>query len=173
LADPILLVRAAVALLAVAILVAALARRVSVPESVVLVVVGLCGAILLPDLLVAVTPGLVLGVFVPGLVFAAAYSIDWTDLRPVLGPILALAIPGVVASALIVAFALHVGVGLPLELAFVVGAITAATDSAAVVATTAAQLDGPFSLLTMNSSRIAPTRATDVCASMASRTIDI
>ena len=147
-ADPILLVRAAVALLAVAILVAALARRVSVPESVVLVVVGLCGAILLPDLLVAVTPGLVLGVFVPGLVFAAAYSIDWTDLRPVLGPILALAIPGVVASALIVAFALHVGVGLPLELAFVVGAITAATDPVAVVATMR-RLDVPRGLRTI------------------------
>jgi Na+:H+ antiporter len=148
LTDPILLVRAAVALLAVAILFAALARRVSLPESVVLVLVGLFGATLFPDLLVAVTPGLVLGVFVPGLVFAAAYSIDWTDLRPVLGPILALAIPGVLASAVIVAFALYLGMGLPLELAFVVGAITAATDPVAVVATMR-RLDVPRGLRTI------------------------
>jgi Na+:H+ antiporter len=146
--DPILLVRAAVALLAVAILVAALARRVSVPESVVLIVAGLCAATLSPEILVAVTPGLVLGVFVPGLVFAAAYSIDWTDLRPVLGPILALAIPGVLASAIVVAFVLHLGMGLPLELAFVVGAITAATDPVAVVATMR-RLDVPQGLRTI------------------------
>ena len=93
------------------------------------------GATLFPKIGLAVTPGLVLGVFIPGLVFAAAYSIDWTDLRPVLGPIVALAVPGVLVSAVIVAFALHLAVGLPLELAFVVGAITAATDPVAVVAT--------------------------------------
>jgi len=62
---------------------------VSLPDSVVLVIAGLLGAALFPEIGLAITPGLVLGVFVPGLVFAAAYSIDWTDLRPVLGPILA------------------------------------------------------------------------------------
>ena len=100
-----------------------------------LVIAGLAGSLLFPQIGLAITPGLVLGVFVPGLVFAAAYSIDWTDLRPVLGPILALAVPGVLGSAIIVAFALYLGIGLPLELAFVVGAITAATDPVAVVAT--------------------------------------
>ena len=89
-----------------------------------------------------------LGVFVPGLVFAAAYSIDWADLRPVLGPIVALAIPGVLASAAIVAVALHLGTGIPLELAFVVGAITAATDPVAVVATMR-RLDVPGGLRTL------------------------
>ena len=146
--DPTLLVRVAVALLAVATVVAAFARRASLPDSVVLVVAGLWGAILFPEIAVAITPGLVLGVFVPGLVFAAAYSIDWTDLRPVLGPIVALAIPGVLASAVVVAFALHLGMGLPLELAFVVGAITAATDPVAVVATMR-RLDVPRGLRTL------------------------
>src|SRR5216117_132077 len=89
-----------------------------------------------------------LGVFVPGLVFAAAYSIDWAELRPVLAPIVALAIPGVLASAVVVAFALHLGVGVPLELAFVVGAITAATDPVAVVATMR-RLDVPRGLRTL------------------------
>ena len=133
--DPILLIRVAVALLAAATVVVAFARRASLPDSVVLVLAGIVGATLFPEIGLAVTPGLVLGVFVPGLVFAAAYSIDWSDLRPVLGPILSLAIPGVLASAAVVAVALHLGVGLPLELAFVVGAITAATDPVAVVAT--------------------------------------
>ena len=80
--------------------------------------------------------------------FAAAYSIDWTDLRPVLGPVVALAIPGVLASAVIVAFALRLAIGLPLELAFVVGAITAATDPVAVVATMT-RLDVPHGLRTL------------------------
>jgi CPA1 family monovalent cation:H+ antiporter len=121
---------------------------VALPDSVVLVIAGLLGAALFPEIGLAITPGLVLGVFVPGLVFAAAYSIDWTDLRPVLGPIVALAIPGVVASAVIVAFALHLGMGLPLELAFVVGAIAAATDPVAVVATMR-RLDVPRGLRTL------------------------
>jgi CPA1 family monovalent cation:H+ antiporter len=148
LSDPILVVRVAVALLGAATVVAALARRASLPDSVVLVIAGLCGALLFPEIGVAITPGLVLGVFVPGLVFAAAYSIDWTDLRSVLGPILALAIPGVLASAVVVAFALSLGIGLPLELAFVIGAITAATDPVAVVATMR-RLDVPRDLRTL------------------------
>ena len=58
-------------MLAAATAVAAIARRVSLPESVVLVVVGLFGAVLFPEIRFAVTPALVLGVFIPGLVFAA------------------------------------------------------------------------------------------------------
>jgi CPA1 family monovalent cation:H+ antiporter len=121
---------------------------VSLPDSVVLVIAGLLGAALFPEIGLAITPGLVLGVFVPGLVFAAAYSIDWTDLRAVIGPVGALAIPGVLASAVIVAFALHLAMGLPLELAYVVGAITAATDPVAVVATMG-RLDVPRGLRTL------------------------
>jgi CPA1 family monovalent cation:H+ antiporter len=139
--------RVAVALLAVATLVAAFARRVSLPDSVVLVIAGLLGAALFPEIALAITPGLVLGVFVPGLVFAAAYSIDWADLRPVIGPVVALAIPGVLASAVIVAFCLHL-VGIPFGQAFVVGAITAATDPVAVIATMA-RLDVPRGLRTL------------------------
>ena len=99
-----------------------------------LVLVGLAGASLFPEVRFAVTPALVLGVFVPGLVFAAAYAIDWSDLRAVLGPVLGLAIPGVVASAAVVAVALS-SIGIAFERAFVVGAMTAATDPVAVVAT--------------------------------------
>lgn len=111
-----------------------MARRVALPESVVLVLVGLIGAAAFPGVRFAITPTLVLGVFVPGLVFAAAYAIDWRDLGTVLGPVLGLAVPGVVASAAVVAAALAM-IGVRFELAFVVGAITAATDPVAVVAT--------------------------------------
>lgn len=124
-----------------------MARRVGLPESVVLVLVGLFGAVLFPEVKFAVTPALVLGVFVPGLVFAAAYAIDWADLRTVLGPVLGLAVPGVVASAAVVAVALS-ATGLPFERAFVVGAITAATDPVAVVATMA-RLHVPTGLRTL------------------------
>jgi monovalent cation:H+ antiporter, CPA1 family len=146
--DPLVVIRAAVALIAAATVVAAMARRAALPDSVVLVLAGLLGATFFPEIALAVTPGLVLGVFVPGLVFAAAYSIDWSELRPLLGPIVALAIPGVLASAVVVAFALSLGIGLRLDLAFVVGAITAATDPVAVVATMR-RLDVPRGLRTL------------------------
>ena len=121
-------------LFATAIAVAALARRLSVPESVLLVIVGLAGAMVFPEIRFAITPTLVLSVFVPGLVFAAAYAIEWPLLRGVLAPVVGLAVPGVVASAAVVAVVLS-AVGLPATLAFVVGAITAATDPVAIVAT--------------------------------------
>jgi monovalent cation:H+ antiporter, CPA1 family len=146
--EPTLVVRAAVALLAAATVLAALARRVALPDSVVLVLAGLAGAIVFPDFALAITPGLVLGVFVPGLVFAAAYAIDWDELRSVLGPVVALAVPGVVASAAVVAGVLTIGIGVPLEVAFVIGAITAATDPVAVVATMS-RLNVPAGLRTV------------------------
>lgn len=64
-------------------------------------------------------------VLVPGLVFEAAYALEWRDVRSVLGPLIALAIPGVLISAGVVALVLHLVLGLPLSLAFVVGAINA------------------------------------------------
>ena len=74
-------------------------------------------------------------VLVPGLVFDAAFDIEWRIVRGLLPALLGLAVPGVVVSALVVAFALNVAVALPFALAFTVGAITAATDPVAVVAT--------------------------------------
>lgn len=121
-------------LLLVATAVAALAHRSPVPESIALVLVGLGGAILFPAVRLGISADLVLLVLIPGLVFEAAYGLEWRNVRSVLGPLLALAIPGVLISAGVVALVLHVAIGLPLSLAFVVGAITAATDPVAVVA---------------------------------------
>lgn len=113
-----------------------------------LVLAGLAAAFAFPALRLSVTPGLILGVLVPGLVFEAAFALDRRDLRAVAGPLAALAVPGVLISAGVVTVVLAAVVGLPVELAFVLGAITAATDPVAVVATLA-RLEVPPRLRTL------------------------
>ena len=71
----------------------------------------------------------------PGLVFEAGYRLRVAELRRWWGGLALLAFPGVVVSAVIVAVVLAMATGLPIELAFVVGAMISATDPAAVVAT--------------------------------------
>ena len=122
-------------LLGVAALVALAARRVNVPYSVALVLVGLVVSVVVPRSSLAISPELVLLVLLPGLVFEAAYQIDVRELRRSFGWVVVLAAPGVLVSAATVAVVLHVATALPLDVAFVVGAIVSATDPVAVVAT--------------------------------------
>lgn len=129
------LVRAAVALLAVAVAAALVARRIGLPDAVAFVAVGLLAPLVVPSLPFAVTPELVLAVLLPGLVFEAAYRLHYDDLRRSFGAITFLAIPGVLVSAAIVAVVLSLATGLRADLAFVVGAMVSATDPAAVVST--------------------------------------
>lgn len=110
-------------------------RRRYVPESVALVLLGIALGQLAPGVRPLISADLVLLVLVPGLIFDAAFELEWDEVRAVLPALIGLAIPGVLVSALVVAVALNIGVGLPLGLAFVVGAITSATDPVAVVAT--------------------------------------
>ena len=128
-------IRVVVALLCVAALAGVVVARLRIPYSVTLVIVGLLAGTLLPRGTVEVTPELVLLVLVPGLVFEAALRLDLEHLRPTFGWIVLLAAPGVVISALIVAVVLQVGTGLRFELGIVVGAMVAATDPVAVIAT--------------------------------------
>ena len=128
-------IRAAVALLSVAALAALVVARLRIPYSVTLVVLGLVAGALLPRGTIEVTPELVLLVLVPGLVFEAALRLDLEHLRRTFGWIVLLAAPGVVISALIVALVLRAATGLPFELGMVVGAMVAATDPVAVIAT--------------------------------------
>ncbi|MHB8398325.1 MAG: cation:proton antiporter [Candidatus Limnocylindrales bacterium] len=123
-----------VALIAAASLVALVARRIALPYSVALVVLGLAVAAFGPAVRIAITPQLVLVVLVPGLVFEAAYRLDVDELRRTSLGVVVLAVPGVLISAAVVALLLSL-TGLPLGPAFVVGAITSATDPVAVVAT--------------------------------------
>lgn len=123
-------------------------RRAYIPESVLVLSVGLVVGHAFPALRSSISADLVLFVLVPGLVFDAAFDIEWAVARRLLPVLIGLAVPGVVISAVVVAFALGPQVGLPFELAFTVGAITAATDPVAVVATLT-RLDMPHRLRTL------------------------
>jgi CPA1 family monovalent cation:H+ antiporter len=128
-------IRIVVALLSVAAVAAVVVARLRIPWSVTLVILGLLAGVVLPRGTVEVTPELVLLVLVPGLVFEAALRLDLDELRPTFGWIVLLAAPGVVITALIVATVLQVAAGLRFELGLVVGAMVAATDPVAVIAT--------------------------------------
>jgi monovalent cation:H+ antiporter, CPA1 family len=128
-------IRAVVALLSVAALAGFVVARLRIPYSVTLVVLGLIAGAVLPRGTIQVTPELVLLALVPGLVFEAALRLDLEHLRRTFGWIVLLAAPGVVISALIVALVLQLATGLRFELGMVVGAMVAATDPVAVIAT--------------------------------------
>ncbi len=137
-----------VALITLAAVVGLVVRGLAVPYTVALVLLGLAGTFFLPRDLFVVTPELVLLVLLPGLVFEAALKIEFADLRSSLGGVALLAIPGVLISAAIAAIVLNLATGLRPELGFVVGAMVAATDPAAVIATFR-QLGSPRRLATL------------------------
>ncbi len=128
-------VEAAVALVAVAVFVALVVRRIAVPYTVALVVLGLIAAEVLQDQHFEISPEVVLVVLLPGLLFDAAFRIDFGDLRKSIAGVVVLAAPGVVISAGVVALVLNLATGMRFDLAFVIGAMVSATDPAAVLAT--------------------------------------
>src|SRR5919201_3733299 len=97
-------------------LVGMLALRLRLPYAVALVLVGLLvaapGVIQVPRL----EPDLLLFVLLPPLLFDAAFRIDDRELRAVLRPVLVLALPGTMATALIVGLVVSLVVPLPLPL---------------------------------------------------------
>lgn len=124
-----------VAILAATIVVAVVAGRSAVPASVGLVLVGLAVSVAGPDLSLPIAPELLLAIVLPGLVFEAAFRTDPAVLRPAAVSILVLAIPGVVIVAAIVALVLTLTTVLTPTEGFLVGAMVAATDPAAVLST--------------------------------------
>jgi CPA1 family monovalent cation:H+ antiporter len=127
-----------VALLGLAALIGIALRRwghPAIPYSIALVVSGLVIGAVLPHLNPIVTPQLLLVFLLPGLVFEASYRLQFDELRHSFGGIALLAAPGVLIAAAVVAAFLWIGTGLPIQLGFVVGAMVAATDPAAVVST--------------------------------------
>ncbi|HEY5489034.1 MAG TPA: sodium:proton antiporter [Candidatus Limnocylindrales bacterium] len=123
-----------VILVALATAAALLVRRIRIPYTVVLVLLGLGAAVLRPQLQVQVPPDLILAVFLPGLVFESGYRLDLTELRRTFGAVAVLAVPGVILTAAAMAGVLALATGLPPQLGFLVGAMLAATDPAAVIA---------------------------------------
>jgi CPA1 family monovalent cation:H+ antiporter len=128
-------IRVVVALLSLAAVTAIVTRRLRIPYTVSLVVLGIVAGAVLPTGTIRVTPELVLLALVPGLVFEAALRLELGDLRSTFGWMVLLAAPGVLISAAIVAGVLNLATGLPFQLGLVVGAMVAATDPVAVIAT--------------------------------------
>jgi CPA1 family monovalent cation:H+ antiporter len=126
------------AFLTAAVLVSYGASRLRLPYTVAMVLVGLCVSILRAvtghHLSGELEPELILLVFLPGLLFEASFHLDLHQLRTNLRPILWLAIPGVLISALVVGLFARVGLGLSLVEALLFGVLISATDPIAVVA---------------------------------------
>lgn len=139
-----------IALLFLATLVGLLSRRFRLPYTVGLVLMGLVlgmvnrrELISLPETLADIvpqveqtfTPELILALLVTPLIFEAAFHLRWEDLRRDLYLILALAVPGVVLTTLMVGGIISLGFSdFALPAALVFGALMAAIDPVAVIA---------------------------------------
>jgi CPA1 family monovalent cation:H+ antiporter len=124
----------AILMLLIATLVAIIFQRLRVPYTVGLVLVGASLALLRPEEAIEVTPDLIMALLVPPLLFEAAFHLDFDDLRPYLGTIAVLAIPGVIVTTFLVGGVVAWGTSLSLPLAIVFGSLIAATDPVAVIA---------------------------------------
>lgn len=130
-------------------LIAFVAGRLRLPYTVVMVLAGLAvSAVPHGGDAIKVAPDLAVTLLLPGLVFEAAYRLDGNELRRSFGGVALLAVPGVLVCAAVVAIVIHLATGLPLDEAFVIGAIVSATDPVAVVATMR-QLRAPSRLVTL------------------------
>jgi len=124
----------AAALLGVVAAVAWVAERLRAPVPILLVIAGIALA-LTPGLpTVALDADFVMLALLPPLVYFAAFRMSWQAFRANLGQILLLAIGCVVATSAAVASAGHAFLGLPLGVAFIIGAIVSPPDVVAPLA---------------------------------------
>jgi CPA1 family monovalent cation:H+ antiporter len=123
------------ALLLVAAAVGFAARRLGVHYNIALVVVGAALTALHVFPRVGLSPDVVIQVFLPVLLFEAAISTDLRRLRSEVWPVVLLAVPGMLLTVFVAGGILRLGLGLPLTVALLVGAILATTDTIAVIAT--------------------------------------
>jgi CPA1 family monovalent cation:H+ antiporter len=121
-------------LVGLATVVAEVARRARVPAPSLLVVAGL-GVGLLPGVpVIRISPDVVSLVVLPPLLYAAGEELSWRDLRQVWRPVAVLAVGLVAVSAVAVGVVATAVVGLPVSMAFLLGAVLASTDPVAVTA---------------------------------------
>lgn len=123
-----------VGLLIAAIVVALIARRLSLPYTVGLVVAGIALAVTRTDRGVILTREIIFDVILPPLLFEAAINIHWPALRRDALPVLTLALPGTIISAAVVSSGMVFVLGWPLPSALLFGVLIAATDPVAVIA---------------------------------------
>ena len=121
-------------LLAVLVVVAIVARRLNTAPSILLVIAGV-GLALAPGLpRIELAPELVLLGILPPLIYSAGVAMSWREFRFNLRPITLLAFGCVVFTTCAVAAAAHWLLGMPLAVAFVLGAIVAPPDVVAPLA---------------------------------------
>uniref|UniRef100_UPI003D144461 cation:proton antiporter n=1 Tax=Sedimenticola sp. TaxID=1940285 RepID=UPI003D144461 len=150
------LVGGIVALLIVAVATLALSKKLRLPNTVILVMMGIAlaqlagnagyGIPILHEL--AISPDLILYVFLPALIFDSALHLNPRTLRHNLGPILTLAVPGLLLSTGLIGLIVWLATPIPLEGALLLGAILSATDPVAVVSLFR-QLGAPERLTTL------------------------
>lgn len=126
--------RQVVALLAVAMMVAIVARRFRLPYTVGLVLIGAVLTFGGLDLGQHLTHDLIFDLILPPLLFEAALSLHWRELRRDFPPILVFSTLGSILSAAAVAVAMTAFMRWPLASALVFGSLIAATDPVAIIA---------------------------------------
>jgi Na+/H+ antiporter len=122
------------ALLAVVGAVAWIADRLRLPPPILLVVAGIALAVIPWVPAIELQPDVVLLVLLPPLIYFAAFSMSWQAFRANLRPILLLAFGCVMVTTLAVTLATHWLLGLPLGVAFMLGAIVSPPDVVAPLA---------------------------------------
>ncbi|MBA3451424.1 MAG: cation:proton antiporter [Chloroflexia bacterium] len=122
-------------LLIAAAVVAVAARAVRLPYTLALLLLGLC----LGSLPVIATPALsselILLLFLPPLLFEASFILDLRQLWNIRAGVIALALPGVLLAMVVSGSVVHLVLGLPWAESLLFGAMIAATDPIAVLAT--------------------------------------
>jgi monovalent cation/hydrogen antiporter len=121
-------------LLAVMVIVAVVARRINTAPSIVLVVAGIALALVPGIPRITLAPEFVLLGILPPLIYSAGVAMSWREFKFNLRPIALLAVGCVVFTACAVAALAHWVLGMPIGVAFVLGAIVAPPDVLAPLA---------------------------------------
>jgi Na+/H+ antiporter len=121
-------------LLAVMVIVAVVARRFNTAPSILLVIAGIALALVPGVPRITLAPEFVLLGILPPLIYSAGVAMSWREFKFNLRPIALLAVGCVVFTACIVAALTHWVLGLPIGVAFVLGAIVAPPDALAPLA---------------------------------------
>jgi monovalent cation/hydrogen antiporter len=111
-----------------------IAERTGVPPPILLVIAGIALAVVPRTPSVELEPDVVLLMLLPPLIYYAAFTMSWQAFRSNLRPILLLAIGCVIVTTLAVAAAGHWMIGLPLGVAFILGAVVSPPDVVAPLA---------------------------------------
>jgi CPA1 family monovalent cation:H+ antiporter len=124
------------ALVAVAVVLGVIARRLGIPYPILLVIGGLVLGLQPWAPPVTLDPQLVFLLFLPPLLYAGAFRTEWPEFREQLRTITLLAVGLVLFTTTAVAVVAHYWIGLPWAAAFVLGAIVSPPDAVAAMSVT-------------------------------------